>query len=597
MSYSNDDVLEKVKDQMDIVQLIGEYVHLKKSGSNHVGLCPFHNEKTPSFTVSESKQIYHCFGCGEGGDGISFIMKKENLDFVDALKFLADKYGIPWEENMSREDNEEKNSLYNMNKEAARYFHNNLMNNRKPREYLAKRGITAEIARKFGLGFATEKWDGLMKHLLEKGFTEDEMLKGGLAGIRKDKSGYFDKFRNRVIFPIIDTRARVIGFGGRVLDHNLPKYLNSPDTKVFNKGYHLYGLNLLAGNSDRKKVLLVEGYMDVISLYAGGVNIAVASLGTALTSNQGKLLKRYGEEVYICYDRDRAGIKATLRAIDVLRELEVDPKVVLLPEGMDPDDFIRENGRSGFQKKMNDALSYVDFKVYILKEQYNIEESKGKIDFTKEVAKIIRDMRSPVEQDVYMEKISSQTGVSREAIENEVRGRQKSLRRFKERIVFEPTVTKLPPAHLKAEMDLIGFILLDREYFERISKRIEYIDFQDMECRFCYRIISETYQKEDSINREELREELSQDQKSSEKFNDILNHQPRFQASNWERVIEDLIRTIRHNKLISERNTVLAEMERLERSGEDQERFLELLSNIDELNRKINSLVSREEIN
>ncbi|WP_409228574.1 DNA primase [Gudongella sp. SC589] len=597
MSYSNEDVLEKVKDQMDIVQLVGEYVHLKKSGSNHVGLCPFHNEKTPSFTVSESKQIYHCFGCGEGGDGISFIMKRENLDFVDALKFLADKYGIPWEENLNREDSEEKNTLYNMNKEAARYFHNNLMSNKKPREYLAKRGITAEIARKFGIGFATEKWDGLIKHLLEKGFTEDEMLKAGLAGIRKDGSGYFDKFRNRVIFPIIDTRGRVIGFGGRVLDHNLPKYLNSPDTKVFNKGYHLYGLNLLAGNSDRKKILLVEGYMDVISLCSGGVNFAVASLGTALTSNQGKLLKRYGEEVFICYDRDRAGIKATLRAIDVLRELEVDPRVVVLPEGMDPDDFIRENGQAGFQKKINTALSYVDFKVYILKEQYNIEEPKGKIDFTKEVARIIRDMKSPVEQDVYIDKISSQTGVSREAIENEVRGRQKSQRRFKESISFEPAVTKLPPAHLKAEMDLIGFILLDREYFERISKRIDFNDFQDMDCRFCYRIISETYKKSDEIDKEALREELSQDQMSSKKFNDILDHQPMFQATNWERVIEDLIRTIRHNKLISERNYVLSEMEKLEKSGEDQVRFLELLSNIDELNRKINSLVSREEIN
>jgi DNA primase len=597
MSYSNDDVLEKVKDQMDIVQLVGEYVHLKKSGSNHVGLCPFHNEKTPSFTVSESKQIYHCFGCGEGGDGISFIMKKENLDFVDALKFLADKYGIPWEDNLSREDSDEKNALYNMNKEAARYFHNNLMGNRNPREYLAKRGITAEIARKFGLGFATDQWDGLIRHLLGKGYTEEGMLKAGLAGIRKDKSGYFDKFRNRVIFPIIDTRGRVIGFGGRVLDHNLPKYLNSPDTKVFNKGYHLYGLNLVAGNSDRKRILLVEGYMDVISLYAGGVGFAVASLGTALTSNQGKLLKRYGEEVYICYDRDRAGIKATLRAIDVLREIEVDPKVVVLPEGMDPDDYIREKGQAGFQKKMDTALSYVDFKVYILKGQYNIEESKGKIDFTKEVARIIRDMKSPVEQDVYIEKISSQTGVSREAIENEVRGRQKSQRRFKERISFEPTVMKLPPAHLKAEMDLIGFTLLDREYFERISKRIDHTDFQDMECRFCYRIISESYRQSDSIDREELRKELSQDQESSGKFNDILDHQPRFQASNWERVIQDLIRTIRHNKMISEKKFLLAEMKELEESGKDQERFLGLLSRIDELNRKINSLVSREEIN
>ncbi|WP_422486504.1 DNA primase [Gudongella sp. DL1XJH-153] len=591
MSYSNEDVLEKVKDQMDIVELVGEYVHLKKSGSNYVGLCPFHSEKTPSFTVSESKQIFHCFGCGEGGDGVTFIMKKENLDFIDSLKFLADKYGIPWENDGNKEDNEDKKKLYEMNKEAARYFHNNLMNNKKPREYLAKRGITAEIARKFGLGYATENWDGLLKELLVKGYSEEDLVKAGLAGIRKDKSGYFDKFRNRVIFPIIDTRGRVIGFGGRVLDESLPKYLNSPDTKVFNKGYHLYGLNLLTGNTDRKKILLVEGYMDVISLYTGGVPFAVASLGTALTKSQGKLLKRYGDEVLICYDSDKAGIKATLRAIDVLRELEIDPRVVFLPEGMDPDDFIRENGQAMFQKKINTALSYIDFKVYMLKEDHDIKEPKGKIEFTREVAKIIRSMKSPVEQDVYIDKISSETGVSKEAISREVLGREKRQRKFNETRKIEPAFTNLPPAHTKAEMDLIGFMLIDKEYFDRISDKVIFEDFQDMECRFCYRIIADTYNRFDTIDKNSLREELSEDQQSSDKFNEILDHQPRFLASNWERVIDDLVRTIRHNKLVSERNSILIEMEKLGKNEEDQEKFLKLLGSIDELNKKINSLV------
>ncbi|MGM0395427.1 MAG: DNA primase [Bacillota bacterium] len=591
MTYANDDVLEKIKDQMDIVELVGEYVHLKKSGSNYVGLCPFHSEKTPSFTVSESKQIFHCFGCGEGGDGIKFIMKRENLDFVDALKFLAEKYGIPWEDSLNKDESEEKKELYQMNMDAARYFHKNLTEVRLSKEYLSARGITGELARKFGLGYATDSWDGLIKHLLEKGYNEKSMIKAGLAGQRKDKSGYFDKFRNRIIFPIIDTRGRVVGFGGRVLDNNLPKYLNSPDTMIFNKGYHLYGLNLVARNSDRKRILLVEGYMDVISLYSSGIEFSVASLGTALTKNQGKLLKRYGEEIFICYDSDKAGVKATLRAIDVLRSIDIEPKVVLLPEGYDPDDFIREHGKAVFQKKIETALNYVDFKVYILKEDYNIKEPEGKIGFTKEVAKIIKTMNSPVGQDVYIDKISEETGVSREAIQREVRGSDRSRRSFRETNKIEPVVASLPPGHLKAEMDLIGFMLIAREYYERISSRIGFEDFQDMDCRFCYKIISDTYGRADNINKEALREELSEDDGSSEKFNEILNNEPRFQASNWERVIDDLIGTIRLKKLVRDKNTILREMENLEKNEENQEEFLKLLSSINDLNKKINSLV------
>lgn len=596
MANINEDVLEKVKEQMDIVELVGEYVHLKKSGSNHVGLCPFHNEKTPSFTVSESKQFFHCFGCGEGGDGLAFIMKRENLDFVDALKLLAERYGIPWEDSQNPEAKEEKDIMYEMNREAARYFYKNFAASKIPGDYLMKRGITEEVSRKFGLGYAVDSWDGLMKHMLSKGYKEADMVKAGLASERKDNSGYFDKFRNRIMFPIIDTRGRVIGFGGRVLDDAMPKYLNSPDTPVFNKGFHLYGLNLVGRNSDRKRILLVEGYMDVISLYAGGVDFAVASLGTALTAHQGKLLKRYGESIYICYDRDNAGIKATERAIDILRELEVEPKIVVLPEGMDPDDFIRQKGRAAFQKKMEEALNYVDFKVYILRGKYNLEDPQGKIGFTKAVAGIIRSMKSPVEQDVYMERISDETGITRDAIKQEVRGRR-DFRPKKESSRIEPVLTRLPPAHLKAEMDLIGFMIIDREYYERIKNSVDYTDFQDMDCRFCYRLISQAYAESDILDREKLQRELRDDDQSSQRFNEIINNTPNFQASNGEKMLDDLVRTIRHNKLLIEKTRLMEEMTRLEKSGDKPERFMEILSSINELNRKINSLVSREEIN
>lgn len=597
MSYLNEDVVERIKDHMDIVELIGEYVHLKKSGSNYVGLCPFHNEKTPSFTVSESKEIFHCFGCGEGGDGISFIMKRENLDFPDAIKFLADKYGIPWENTVTKEENDEKRIMYQINKEAAKFFHNNLMANSKPIEYILARGMSADLARKFGLGYATESWDDLLKYLLEKEYTEEEMFKAGLIGKRKDNTGYFDKFRNRIVFPIIDTRGRVVGFGGRVLDNSHPKYLNSPETVVFNKGFNLYSLNLVAENLNRQKILLVEGYMDVISLYSNGVDFAVASLGTALTKYQAKLLKRYGENVYICYDNDKAGIKATLRAIDVLNEQEIDPKVVVLPEGMDPDDFIKENGKAAFHKKINNALTYVDFKVYTLKKNHNIDTSEGKIQFTQEVARIIRKMKSPVEQDVYIDKISSETGVSREAIAREVRSRDVKQKRINYSKKIDPVITDLPPAHMKAEMDLIGFMLIDKEYFNRIQGNVSFEDFLDMECRFCFEIIADSYNKSNSIDKEELRKELSEDQQSVNKFNEILDNQPRFQASNWEKVLDDLIKSIRHNKLVMEKKMILDEMEKLENAGTNQKEFSQLLSDIHELNKKINSLVSREEIN
>lgn len=322
--YISDEIIQKVKDDSDIVNIISEYIQLKKSGSNYVGLCPFHSEKTPSFTVSETKQYYHCFGCGEGGDIVTFIMKKENLEFLDAVKFLADKLGIEIEDsNFTVKNKDEKNKTYEINKEAARYFYDNLIKNSYALEYLRKRNINTKTIRQFGLGFSLNSWDSLYKYLIQKGYTDNDIEKTGLIGKRSGNNGYYDKLRNRIIFPIIDTKSRVIGFGGRVLDNSHPKYLNSQDTIVFNKGNHLYGLNLLSKYSNRKRIVLVEGYMDVISLYAKGINYSIASLGTALTERQCKLIKRYGEEVYICYDSDLAGINATLRAIDLLLKIDV----------------------------------------------------------------------------------------------------------------------------------------------------------------------------------------------------------------------------------------------------------------------------------
>ena len=419
----NDDVIEQIKESIDIVNLISDYIPLKKSGTNYVGLCPFHNEKSPSFTVSEAKDFFHCFGCGEGGDGVTFIMKKENLDYPHALKFLADKYGISIDENpIDDKFIEEKTRAYEMNRDAARFFHDNLINNPRALAYLEKRKINPKVIRQFGLGFAMDSWDNLYNFLKLKGYKEEELEKVGLIGKKTGNNGYYDRFRNRIIFPIIDTKSRVVGFGGRVLDNTMPKYLNSKDTIVFNKGNHLYGLNLLNKHSSRKRILLVEGYMDVISLYTRGINYSAASLGTALTTRQSQLIKRYGQEAYLCFDSDLAGIKATLKAIDILVGEGVNPRIMLLPEGMDPDDYINKTSLMDFEKLLVTSLNYIDYKIHINKKKYNFNKTEDKIAFTIEVSKIIKSLKSPIEQDVYINKVAKEMNISKEAIEKEVRG-------------------------------------------------------------------------------------------------------------------------------------------------------------------------------
>lgn len=589
MAEKNNDMLDKIKERLDIVELVGEYVYLKKSGSNHIGLCPFHNEKTPSFTVSESKQIFHCFGCGTGGDAITFIMKKENLDFVDAMKFLAEKYNIPWEDSNLQEGTEFKKIFYEINRSAAKFFHDNLLKNKDATQYLSSRGISFEIARRFGLGYASDSWDDLLKSLKGNGFAEADIEKTGLIGIRKDASGFFDKFRNRIIFPIIDTRARVIGFGGRVLDRSLPKYLNSPDTVVFNKGNHLYGLNIISKNQNRKRILLVEGYMDVISLNTKGVDYSVASLGTALTETQGKLLKRYGEEVYICYDGDSAGVKATLRAIDVLLKLDVEPRIVILPDEMDPDDYINANSLAAFEKKVSESLNFMDFKVYILKGKYDLDHPEGKVKFTQEAARLIGGLKSPIQQDVYIDKIAGEIGVAREAIVNEIKG----TRRFREKpsMQVRPVGAVLEPARQKAEMELIGLMLVGKDIFNRIDDKISQVDFGDADCRFCYKMLKESYSSSDKINIEDMLKELEFDTESIDRFEIILRGKPRYSPSNLEKVIEDLIRTIKLDQLNDERKAIMHQIEALDKTGSGQQSFVELASKLSEINKKI-SLIS-----
>ena len=599
--YINEDAIEKVRESIDIVNLVSEYIPLKKSGTNYVGLCPFHNEKTPSFTVSETKEIFHCFGCGEGGDGVSFIMKKENLDFPEAIKFLADKYGITIRENPV-EDRivKERDRAYEINRDAARFFHDNLINNPRALDYLNKRMIFPKIIRQFGLGYAKDSWDNLYNFLKFKGYKEEELEKVGLIGKRTGGNGYYDRFRNRIIFPIIDTKSRVVGFGGRVLDNTMPKYLNSQDTIVFNKGNHLYGLNLLSKHSSRKRILLVEGYMDVISLYLNGINYSVASLGTALTSRQSKLLKRYGDEVFICFDSDLAGIKATIKAIDILVSEDVNPKIILLPEGMDPDDYISKAGLMEFEKLFINALNHIDYKIHINKKKYNLHKAEDKIAFTIEVSKIIKGLKSPIEQDVYIDKVSKDMNISKEAIEKEVKGNtiktpyrnKRDSLNSKSKDKIYPVQTKMISGNIKSEIDLIKLMLEDKDYYESIIERINIEHFANYECNELFRIIIKEYNKIDSINADELFSQVEKIENINMKIiRSIKDRKLKFQPTDMEQVITDLTNNLILYKLETKRDEIISQITTLEKKADKSEdenaHFIALCMELPKINKEI----------
>ncbi|KXZ39741.1 DNA primase [Alkalithermobacter thermoalcaliphilus JW-YL-7 = DSM 7308] len=422
------DVIQQIKESVDIVDIISSYISISPSGSNYKALCPFHSEKTPSFIISSQKQMYKCFGCGEGGDVIKFVMKMENLDFVEALKFLGQKVGIQINSNnISKIDREKLNKeqkLLQIHAHAARYFFANLMKkDNSGYKYLISRGLDEKTIKYFGLGYASYSWDNLIKYLLNKGYKIEEIVDCGLAIPKKNGKGYIDRFINRVIFPIFNTTGNVIGFGGRVLDNSLPKYLNSPDTQIFNKRFNLYGLNFARKNISDKTLIIVEGYMDVITLFQFGIKNVVASLGTSLTKEQGKLIKKYANKVIIAYDCDEAGVAATIRGMDILKEAGLDVKVLKLDKAKDPDEYIRTYGIEEFKNSIQNCISLYEFKINILRKKYNLDIDDERIKFTKEAALLIKEIKSPIEAEYYINLISKIANITPEAIKKEIYGR------------------------------------------------------------------------------------------------------------------------------------------------------------------------------
>ena len=394
-----DELLQKT----DIVSLVSEYVPLSQKSGRLWGCCPFHNEKTPSFSVQPDKQMYYCFGCHAGGGAIQFVREIERLSFVDAVKFLAQRAGMELPDEVDddrlRRERAYKERLYAACKEAALFYHRQLLSPEgKPAQaYLAKRGVDGKLATRFGLGFALETWDGLTNYLTGKGYSKQELIDAGLAIRGKRKDGCYDAYRNRVIFPIIATSGRVIGFGARTMKKDeQPKYINTGDTPVYNKRSNLYALNMQKGKHPADLVM-VEGYMDVISLFAAGIDNAVASLGTALTQQQARLMKRYVERVYISYDGDAAGQNATLRGLDILAAEGIDVKVITIPGGMDPDDYVRKNGKDAFLKLKDNANTLNGFKLQHIATQFDLGTADGREGYAKRACAFVGGLQ-PVER-------------------------------------------------------------------------------------------------------------------------------------------------------------------------------------------------------
>lgn len=412
----NENFLQELKFKTDIEDIISTYVTLKKRGNTSVGLCPFHNEKTPSFTVYNDTQSFYCFGCGAGGDAIGFIRKIENLDYIDAVKLLAQRAGMQMpQDGFDDSISKKRRRILEINRESAKFFHSYMMSEqgRVGLEYFLNRGLTKKTITKFGLGYAPDSWDSLLKHLKSLGYGIGEMVDAGVVKVGRNNN-YYDTFKNRVITPIIDVRGNVIAFGGRVLDDSKPKYVNTSDTLVYKKTNELFALNL-AKDSGKDTLILCEGYMDVISMHQAGFTNAVAGCGTALTSEQVRLISRYANEVILAYDADEAGQKAVHKAMNLFKTTDVKIKVPKFVGGKDPDEIIKKLGRDKFKGMLEGATNDTEFALLEIKDKYDISTTQGKIDFVGDALKVIASLQ-PVEQDIYLSRISNELSIEKSSL-------------------------------------------------------------------------------------------------------------------------------------------------------------------------------------
>lgn len=503
MAFVSDDLFNDICMANDIVDYASSFMTVKKSGKNYMACCPFHNEKTPSFSIDRDKQLFHCFGCGASGNFVQLVMRLEGLDYKDAVRQLAERANITIPETGVRESNaitEKKELILEMNKIAARFFYDSLIDpkiGREARGYFSSRKLSKDTIIKFGLGYAPNSTDALLTLLKSRGYNEKDIVDAGLAVTRNGKA--IDKYRNRVIFPIINVRGKVIGFGGRVMGSNeladgtkIAKYLNSPQTLVYDKSSNVFALNI-AKNSNEKSLILCEGYMDVISVHQAGITNCVATLGTALTEQQTKLLNRYCSEVLICYDMDEAGTKAALRAIDMISSGDGKSRVIRITGAKDPDEYISKYGVSGFKTAIEKAMPSTAFKLSLIRQKYDIADTDGKIQFVDEAAMCLATLNDPVEVEAYIKKTASETGISERAISAKYiehkskvqkprpdRTKEEYKRREINRLNSEkPKSERVGAAVIDAERKLLSIIAKSRRLCMRASELIAPEEFSN----------------------------------------------------------------------------------------------------------------------
>jgi len=530
-------LIDQIRQSNNIVEVISGYLPLKKTGSNFKALCPFHQEKTPSFLVSPQKEIFHCFGCGEGGNVFNFLMKHEKISFIEAVERLAERAGISLpKDRADREEasriSQERKSLFEINRHAADFFHRCLKSSpsaQTAREYLKKRGLKEEIIDKFGLGYAPGSGKGLLEAAVNKGYSKELLKKAGLITFSEKRNDYRDLFYDRVIFPISDVQSRIIAFGGRVLGERLPKYLNSPESGVFYKGKTLYALNLAKESIQKKnQVIVLEGYTDILTCHQFGIENSVATLGTALTGDHVSIISRYAEEVVIIYDADTAGVKATLRGLDLLIGSGLKVKVVALPQGTDPDDFLRSQGAEKFKREISRSLSLVDYRIKLVSQNTDLSNSEGKVAVVEEVLPTIARIKNLVEQKEEIKKLSRLISVDEETLLLELgRINRKTYQWeqpfYKEELSRDFRDPTSQEGVLKAEKGLVQVMLNFPEEIETIKVEVVPEDFLISDLSRIVKVIYELYDKKKSINPAIIMDRIyGQDLQFSAKINQVI---------------------------------------------------------------------------
>ena len=582
MARYSDEIIDDVRQSNDIVDVISQYVRLKRSGRNYFGLCPFHNEKSPSFSVSPEKQIFHCFGCGVGGNVFTFLTKIEGINFVEAVQLLAERANIQLptlENNVDSAKEALKAKVYKVNEFTAKYYHENLYRpeSKMAQEYIKKRKLSNETLKAFQIGFSG-KFDELYKELKKQGFEEREILESGLVN-KNERGQFIDRYRNRLMFPICDVRGRVIAFGGRVLDDSKPKYINSPENVVYSKGRHLYGLNVAKKYDIKKRLLIVEGYMDVVSLHQRDIHNVVASLGTALTQQQGYLLRNNTEQIILSYDSDEAGQTAKVRAMEILQNMGCDIRVLQMEGAKDPDEYVIKYGNARFQNLVDKAISVIEFKVKILRQSLNLESTNDKIKFLNEIAKLISKIDNSMEREVYIEKIAKEYDVSKEAIYAEVN--KLTYRESKdEKLLSKPKpvvrhiekkeTDNVSEATKRRENTVLAILLSgDRNIYEIIKQNITIKDFKyEIDRKIAEKLYEEFENGNSNIN--SIIDDLSEEEQ---------NHITMIMAEDYgiddvEKAIDDIIQSYEKDKL-NERKLEILELLEENTTEETQKKELE----------------------